>query len=527
MPANLTTYRSSAIARYFLYMVIFGLIFTSVSAIDIDETLTDYAYTGGSGEINCQKTSSAAGYLGNIRCPQIEKLGVVTYIGFDIGTNVGNLDSGIYNTTYTIPGKDPKNMRVYINKGRNILGQIVSTQIIYYFDDWDATGVTGDVNIRTPLHLGNYDYYASVGDATTHKAILSTQYSTPAYLNVDSYQYTVSSADFWQNRLIVNDFYDCYKIQLIRSGYVSKIDILRDGNASFTDYGVADFVGDTSIIGFPDVSNIMVTNIHNKTYSFIVNGGGPGIDPDDGTAPVTIYIQNSQTGALLANARVAIHAAAGDPPTLVEVVNQTLSAGVGTFVLQKSGPANPYPRYYRVFATAPGYSQIIENHSFVVTGNYDVIVEMRPDAGGPANPDNCFVDVYVRDIYANPLASVTVQLGSQIRHTNAAGYVVFEVAKNATYPCSASKSGYVTIESPLTIGADDRYPVNIVLGATSLPTWTPTPGPGDPTGGATPRTPIEKASAGLDVILDNAENFGYLATMILLVYMTIWIVPKK
>lgn len=242
---------------------------------------------------------------------------------------------------------------------------------------------------------------------------------------------------------------------------------------------------------------------------------------DQDSAPVTIYVQNSQTGALIANARVAIHAAAGDPPTLTEVVNQTLPAGVGTFTLQKTGPANPYPRYYRVFATAPGYSQIIENHSFVVTGNYDVIVEMRPDAGGPANPNNSFVDVYVRDINANPLPSATVQLGSQIRYTNAAGYVVFEVEKNRTYTCSATKSGYVTIEAPLTVGSDDRYPVNIVLGATSLPTYTPTPGPGDPTGGATPGATItpdtrsneEKAQAAVDNIYNFIEPLTGLACL--------------
>src|SRR5690606_22670250 len=90
-----------------------------------------------------------------------------------------------------------------------------------------------------------------------------------------------------------------------------------------------------------------------------------------------------------------------------------------------------------------------------------------------------------------------------------------EVAKNASYPYSVSKSGYVTIEGTATVADGPRYVVNVVLGPGTVPTYTPGPGetPGGP--GATPtpdrRTNEQKGQAVIDMIADFAEPIALLA----------------
>lgn len=230
--------------------------------------------------------------------------------------------------------------------------------------------------------------------------------------------------------------------------------------------------------------------------------------------PVNIYVQNSQTGALLANAHLSILAAAGGTET--EIINTTLPGGTGTYQLQPTGGGIPNPDYYRAVATVPGFTQIIENHSFTLSGPHDVIIEMRPDSGGPLDPNLSYLEFYVRDIHANPISSASVQCDGRILQTNSAGYAVFEVAKNASHPWIAKKSGYVTIEGTATTGPNPRYVVNVVLGPGTVPTNPPTLGPGE-TPGATPtpdtRTNEQKGQAIIDLIADFAEPIVILAIL--------------
>jgi hypothetical protein len=252
-----------------------------------------------------------------------------------------------------------------------------------------------------------------------------------------------------------------------------------------------------------------------RTYTTTLYGDSPTPPPTDQSAPVTVYIQNSQTGALLADASLSILAATGGIET--EIINATLPAGTGTYTLQPTGGGSPNPDYYRAVANVPGFSQIIENHSFTLTGPHDVIIEMRPDSGGPTDPERCYLEYYVRDLAANPIPAASVQCGNQIRQTNSQGYAVFEVSKNASHPWIAKKSGYVTIEGSATTGPNPRYVVNVVLGPGTVPTYTPTPGPGEtPTvPGATPtpdtRTNEQKGQAIIDLIADFAEPIALLA----------------
>ena len=64
---------------------------------------------------------------------------------------------------------------------------------------------------------------------------------------------------------------------------------------------------------------------------------------------------------------------------------------------------------------------------------------MEPTAGAPEDPGDTYIDVYVRDIYANPIADATVKMGVYTLKTNAAGYTLFDVPVNSTYAYTVKK----------------------------------------------------------------------------------------
>jgi hypothetical protein len=318
-----------------------------------------------------------------------------------------------------------------------------------------------------------------------------------------------------------DDEHNGYTVDLIRTvngiSAPSKIEIYQDTSIIYLNNSVADIT-----LWYPQnaINKINVTSPTQSIWSYDLNLETPD-DPDDPDDPTTatVYVQNSQTGALLANAHLNILAASGDPPELYEVVNTTLPGGTGVYNLQPTGPTNPNPRYYKAVATVPGFTQIVENHSFTLHGPHDVIIEMRPDSGGPLDPERAYLEFYVRDLNANPIPAASIQCGGRILQTNSAGYAVFEVSKNSTHPWIAKKSGYTTIEGTATVADGPRYVVNVVLGPGTVPTHTPTLGPGETPGGpgATPtpdhRTNEQKGQAIIDLIADVAEPIAILAIL--------------
>jgi V8-like Glu-specific endopeptidase len=212
---------------------------------------------------------------------------------------------------------------------------------------------------------------------------------------------------------------------------------------------------------------------------------GPKTDPteppitDPDIFPVNVYVKSSQTGALLANARVIIKDTNTVPWS--EVVNQTFPSGHGVVSLAKDPGFDP--TQYQISVTVPDYQQVVPALFFRVTGPTNVVVEMEPIEGGPVDENNTFLEFYVRNLDGNPVSNAQVSVGGQLRWTNAQGWIQFEVAKNASYPYTVSKSGYVTIEGTTTVGDGPRYTVNVVLGPKTDPTEPPGPGLPTPTGG--------------------------------------------
>jgi len=154
----------------------------------------------------------------------------------------------------------------------------------------------------------------------------------------------------------------------------------------------------------------------------------PVTDPD--TSPVNVYVKSSQTGALLADARVIIKDTTTDPWR--EVVNQTLPSGHGAVSLAKDPGFDP--TQYQISVTVPGYHQVVPALFFRVTGPTNVVVEMEPIEGGPVDENNTFLEFYVRNLDGNPVSNAQVFVDGQIRWTNAQGWIQFEVPKNTSYP---------------------------------------------------------------------------------------------
>lgn len=397
-----------------------------------------------------------------------------------------------------------------------------NSYIVVVFDSWNASVIGGDTGAG---YIG-ISYNTSDWNVESFYYIYPQHPNGPAWLQFPG-TYTLNSKLSFHNVITLrNQTTETYNITVQKQFETSDItrSIIKSVNKTNPYIDVSSNQNIYLSVPIDDAPYEVATYYppmdqwYNRSINPSTVNGDP-VDPDD-PAPdsgrVTVFIQNSQTGALLANANLAILASAGG--TEVEIINATLPGGTATYTLQPTGGGIPNPDYYRAVATVPGYSQIIENHSFTLNGPHDVIIEMRPDTGGPLDPDRAYLEFYVRDFSANGIAGASVQCNNQIKQTNSKGYAVFEVAKNATYPYVVKKSGYVTIEGTATVADGPRYVANVVLGPGTVPTYTPTPGPGGP--GATPtpdrRSNEEKGQAVINMVADNAEGIGALALVCLI-----------
>jgi hypothetical protein len=460
-------------------------------------------------------------YMVDISLYQTLNYIVVTIPSTSVGySDSGNLlDSGRHEFTYALKDQHDKPLIVYIERFA------ASTKITMFFEDWDIETLSGiqrvDIN-------GMYFMSATGGGRATsqpqfYENPIMVTYHKDGYYYIPQMPVRVdwTSGIEWQNHINLIELdpnpLGGYEFSLTRNidGKYSQstCKIYNEEEIIFTDSSTTDIMDRWYSIG--SITQINIESPTGRIYKFPVTGGA---DPVDQSTTVTVYVRNSQTGALLADAHIQIEDTTTDPWT--EVVNQTLSSGQGTISLAKD--PGIHLTQYRIGATVPGYQQVVPALFFRVTGPTNVVVEMEPVVGGPINEDNAYLEFYVRDLNANGIPNANVQVDGQMRWTNAQGYTQIEVAKNASYPYSVSKSGYVTIEGTATVADGPRYVVNVVLGPGTVPTYTPTSGPGETPGGpgATPtpdhRTNEQKGQAVIDMIADNAEGIGALALICLL-----------
>ena len=196
---------------------------------------------------------------------------------------------------------------------------------------------------------------------------------------------------------------------------------------------------------------------------------GPKTDPteppvtDPGTSPVNVYVKSSQTGALLADARVIIKDTTTDPWS--EVVNQTLPSGHGVVSLAKDPGFDP--TQYQISVTVPGYHQVVPALFFRVTGPTNVVVEMEPIEGGPVDENNTFLEFYVAT------SMITLSRRRLCRRS-----IALEREDNSS-SCKNACTPLANLDMLQSVRNVDgpRYTVNVVLGPK---TDTEPPGPGVP-----------------------------------------------
>lgn len=176
-----------------------------------------------------------------------------------------------------------------------------------------------------------------------------------------------------------------------------------------------------------------------------------------------------------------------DPDDAVVAV---ATAPDGYIYIDLSRPAAWQTYRYYVYASAPGYEQLEPGLAVmpmaISPATETVHVRMVAAGTGPADPENTYLMFYVRDTAGNPLPQAWIQCDGEHWVTNNAGHVAVEVPKNATYPYTVSKSGYMSITGTATVGSASSYTVNVVLGTGEIPTLTPTPGPGETPGPGVP-----------------------------------------
>lgn len=292
--------------------------------------------------------------------------------------------------------------------------------------------------------------------------------------------------------------------------YTSKGEIWTDRAPYYNESSI----NDVSVRVFEQPITVRITSISGNVFTKVI---GQASDTPSGpsTVPVNIVALDSRTGNLLLDAAVEVHNETG---TLIASGSTSPNGWYPfTYQLPATLTDEDFEKFYAVNITLDGWTQKVEPYVFYPaftprTGDW-IRVEMLPDSSGPADPENTYLMFYVRDTSGNGLQGAYVSIDGEYWSTNSAGHVAAEVAKNATYPYTVSKTGYMTISGSATVADASAYTVNVVLAAGELPTLTP--GPTVP--GATPtpdrRTNEEKGQSIIDMIADNAEPLAALALL--------------
>lgn len=427
-------------------------------------------YTGSGGSTNPSTPSTLLGF------DNIQNHKDLSYIGLEFSGNMTpTLNNGENEATYTLNGVT-KPCIVYVSRSTNILGQVTKTKILIFPQNWDVGNLQGYKTVKFSFPFGNgLGYYNGIVSQPVPIYLIPDMYPSGSF-RINGY-YAIASASIWKNNLIVNttSYPEGYYVSLERIvdgvEYASTLNITKD-NIIVVNHN-SDNEPYLGWFSKNDIDTIEITNSLDKNFIFKLDDHGS--DAPGESFLVNVYVRNSQTGALLADAHIVISAIVDGE--FHEVVNKTLPGGIYNGPLQPTGGGLPNPDYYRLIASADGYNAIMPYLDFEHGSATTLIVEMEPTSGGPEDDNKTFVEFYVRDMAANPISDATVTCGPYTLITNSAGYTQFKMPVNATYPYTVTKSGYVTIEGRATVADGPRYVVNVVLGPGETPTSTPTPTP--------------------------------------------------
>ena len=474
-------------------LIIVGMLIPAVSAdIILQEELHDWIDTGGRGTTTPSGSQYTGSYLINtLYFTDITKAQTLNYVVYQCDGHVTSLTEGSHPFTYVLNGVTQSGT-CHVDLSRNILGAVTSTKISLFFDDFDIGDLTGAQEITLDIVFLN-----------VNKG--NTAISNPDNINIlpmgkgDVYQIlryagiplttTISSGILWDNEISISEISPSdLQISLKREydpKYFKSTLIISDNDDNIiyesTENSNVDVV-------FPAkfVNTVNITSPSGRSYVYPIVIGAPTTN-----TTVTVYVQNSQTGAAIANANCVIDALVGGD--YYPVINRSEPSGIFSVTLQPTGGGIPNPDGYRLIATADGYNNPMPEINFTVDAyTSSIYCYLDPIAGGPLDENKTFIDFFVRDLAANPISGATVNFGGYTLLTNSQGYTVFEIPKNSTYSYTVSKSGYGPLTGTAVIGVEPRYTVNAVLG----PSVTPTSPTAIPTATAIHPTPTLTAPTG-------------------------------
>ena len=492
------------ISALLTFLILVGIFIPAVSATNVYElpysdskNLQTYSYYTA---INPNDGT----YVGNsqptyyiIDITNIENYANLHYARFTAEYNMP-FEVGNHPFQYMHPVTQTKTDGYYIcHKYTNLLGGVVKTDVVFFFTGWNIGSRTGQYKDYIynasggRVSHGSYNQvyypadYASDDDIQNRALIYIDRMAGSIYnltSEFSSYADNKYSIDISEYPSIAPDNFKSAQINITRefNGEYYQSDVGVYNNNSQLIIGGSSSSDESYLVYLSDLYKITVTSqLFDEEYYFLL-GQTPG-DPGDPTDPadpdntsVTVYVRNSQSGALIANAHIVISASVNG--TFHEIVNETVPSGIYSIELQPTGGGMPNPDFYRLTTIVEGYNSIMPNIDFEVDGATSIYAYLDPVAGAPEDENKTFIDFYVRDLAANAISGATVNFGGYTLITNSAGYAVFEVDKSNTYSWTISKSGYGALTGNAVIGDAPRHTINTVLAPAVTPT-TPTPIP--------------------------------------------------
>ncbi len=341
-----------------------------------------------------------------IRFKDITKHKDLCYIIVDIEGDRGHwlddsayMESGVHYFSYTYCGNTRPGV-VYVSRSTNVLGSITATHFTIFLNEWDIGDATGTQLVYLPFYVFwgmfsdkvNSDYPDVYIASVTAESQDTQGRKLPGIRSAPCKTICVSGS-YWENRLKVDRSDIGYNVNLERIipgnpyKHASTIYLNLSDDIVYHEYGIENLV-----LWYPDIDIISIISPQGKTYTFpLVEGGDPG---DPGDPGLTVYIKNSQTGALIANSNIIIDALVNDE--YYPVVNRTEPSGIFSISLQPTGGGPPNPDGYRLIVTADGYNNPMPEINFTVDDyKQSIYCLLDPIAGGPANENKTFIDFFV------------------------------------------------------------------------------------------------------------------------------------
>ncbi len=471
------------------FLIFVGIFIPAVSADEIlyDTELVQFIDTSEGGTATFNEGSTLQRNLNHLHFNAIENHPDLSYIIADMdGDRFPSLERGRNSFTYILNGSTFSGT-VWKSQTTNLLGIVIKTRLVMLFNDWDIEGLSGPIDVS--LSFGSETVNSKMFTSATSPIYLKS--SKGSYGPTFPICYTIVSSIPWKNHI------EIIVEESQVSGYIINLErtILGDMYTSTITGSLGDtlvFTNTSHGISFNtwhqlgDIDTVIVTNPDGREYVFPLLETEPEeTEPEETeSTSLTVYVKNSQTGALIANSRIIIDGLVDGE--YYNVVNRTEPSGIFSITLQPTGGGKPNPDGYRLIVTADGYNNPMPEINFTVDDykNY-IYCLLDPIAGGPVNENKTFIDFFVRDMSSNPISGATVKFGKYTLITNSAGYTVFEVDKNINYTWTVSKSGYGPLTGNAVIGNDPRHTINTVLAPIVTPTTT-TPIPTSPPIGPTP-----------------------------------------